>query len=108
MSDKKFATSETGAMREALGKNYMRQVPLEASIAAAAAFEYGAEKYDFRNWEKGLPWQQMIDSLKRHVDDFERREEFDNGADGSGLLQVFMIIVFCYDAMLIRNERNWH
>lgn len=88
----KHPASKTGAMREALGKQYMRQVPLEAMAAAAAAFEYGADKYAPRNWEKGLPWQQMIDSLKRHIDDFERGEEYDRGPDGSGLPQVCMIM----------------
>ena len=92
MINKKMPESKTGAQREALGKQYFRQVPLEAVAAAAAAFEYGAEKYDYRNWEKGLPWQQMIDSLSRHVHDFERGEEFDNGPDGSGLPQVSMIM----------------
>lgn len=88
----KHPKSKTGAMREALGVPYFRQVPLEAVAAGAASLEYGAVKYDHRNWEKGLPWQQMIDSLKRHVDDFERRKDYDNGDSGSGLHQVCMIM----------------
>lgn len=87
-----WKSSETGAVREALGVPYMRQLPLEALAAAAASFEYGANKYYDRNWEKGLPWQQMIDSLKRHVDDFERRKDYDDAEDGSGLHQVCMIM----------------
>ena len=82
----------TGAKREALELPYMRQLPLEALIAAAVSFEYGAKKYSNRNWEKGLPWQQLIDSLKRHVDDFERGKNFDDGEDGSDLPQVCMIM----------------
>ena len=89
---KEYAASTTGALREALHVPYMRQIPLEAVAAAAASLEYGAEKYAHRNWEKGLPWQQMIDSLKRHIDDFERRKDFDDGPDGSGLHQVCMIM----------------
>lgn len=88
----KFAASETGALREALGVPYLRQVPLEALAAGATALEYGAEKYDNRNWEKGLPWQQMIDSMRRHIDAFERREEYDDGPDGSGLPHICMIV----------------
>tara|TARA_R110002020_G_scaffold198065_1_gene399192 strand:+ start:409 stop:870 length:462 start_codon:yes stop_codon:yes gene_type:complete len=87
-----WTSSETGAQREALGVPYLRQVPLEAIGAGAAALEYGAKKYSHRNWEKGLPWQQMIDSLKRHVDDFERGEDYDNGKGGSELHQVCMIM----------------
>lgn len=90
--DKKHPTAASGAMRAALGVPYLKQVPLEAIGAGAAALEYGARKYDNRNWEKGLPWQQMIDSLKRHIDDFERRRDYDDGDDGSGMHQVCMIM----------------
>lgn len=90
--DKKYNEAPSGAMREALGMNYFRQVPLEAVAAASAALEYGAKKYAHRNWEKGLPWQQMIDSLKRHIDDFERGRDYDDGEDGSDLHQVCMIM----------------
>jgi|TARA_R110000744_G_scaffold246849_2_gene363310 hypothetical protein len=89
---KKFDAAESGAQREALGVPYMRQLPMEGLAAGAAALEYGAMKYEDRNWEKGLPWQQMIDSLKRHIDDFERRNDYDNGPTGSGLHHVCMIM----------------
>lgn len=90
--EKSHPKSKTGAVREALGIPYFRQVPLEAIAAAATSMEYGARKYTNRNWEKGLPWQQMIDSLKRHIDDFERGHDYDDGSDGSGLHQVCMIM----------------
>jgi hypothetical protein len=83
---------KVGGMREALGMPYARHIPLEAIAAAAASLEYGAKKYADRNWEKGLPWQQMIDSLKRHVEDFERGRDYDDGPDGSDLHQVCMIM----------------
>lgn len=89
---KDWDKSEQGAMREAMNVPYLRQVPLEAVAAGATSLEYGALKYDHRNWEKGLPWQQMIDSLKRHIDDFERGHEYDDGEGGSGLHQVCMIM----------------
>jgi len=92
MTNEKYDSSKTGAMREALGVPYFRQVPLEAIAAGATSLEYGAVKYAHRNWEKGLPWQQMIDSLKRHIDDFERRHDYDDGENGSGLHQVCMIM----------------
>ncbi len=85
-------TAATGAARAALGIPYMRQVPLEAVAAGAVALEYGAQKYENRNWEKGLPWQQLLDSTRRHLDDFERGMNYDDGDDGSGLHQVCMIM----------------
>lgn len=87
-----FDAFKTGAKREALNIPYFRQVPLEAIAAGATSLEYGADKYEHRNWEKGLPWQQMIDSLKRHIDDFERGHNYDDGPDGSGLPQECMIM----------------
>ena len=63
-----YNATETGAVREGLGIPYTRHIPLEAVAAAAASLEHGAQKYSDRNWEKGLPWQQMIDSLKRHIE----------------------------------------
>lgn len=92
MKESEYNAAPTGALREALGVPYFRQVPLEAIAAGATSLEYGATKYAPRNWEKGLPWQQMIDSLKRHIDDFERRHDYDDGSDGSGLHQVCMIM----------------
>lgn len=98
------------AVRETLGTTYTRHVPIEAIAAAAASFEYGAKKYSDRNWEKGLPWQQMIDSLKRHVEDFERRKDYDNGRTGSGLHQVCMIMasamMLCSSVMRNIGEDN--
>ena len=101
----KFAASESGAEREALGVPYMKQLPLEVLAAGAAALEYGAQKYADRNWEKGLPWQQMIDSLKRHIDDFERGRDYDNGSDGSGMHHVCMIMAgaFMLSSSVIRG-----
>lgn len=92
MKNENWNKSKTGAMRECIGVPYWRQVPLEAVAAGAAALEYGADKYAARNWEKGLPWQQMIDSLKRHIEDFERRIDDDTGEGGSGLPHVCLIM----------------
>lgn len=105
MRDQKYDASKTGAMREALGVPYFRQVPLEAIAAGATALEYGAIKYAPRNWEKGLPWQQMIDSLKRHIDDFERGHDYDDGKDGSNLHQICMIMAsaMMLSASVMRN-----
>lgn len=80
-----------GATRGAMNLKYFRTIPLEALAAAATALEYGGELYGYRNWEKGLPWQQMIDSTRRHLDDFERGMN----TDVSGLNQVDMLMASC-------------
>lgn len=45
----------------------------------------GAEKYEDRNWEKGMSWSDVIASLKRHVAAIEKREDYDKE---SGLLHA--------------------
>lgn len=90
--DDEFPATSSGAERQALLLPYMRQLPLEALMAGAVALEYGAEKYSHRNWEKGLPWQQMVDSLKRHLDAFERRQDVDDGPDGSMLPHICLVM----------------
>ena len=37
----------------------------------------GAQKYEERNWEKGMPWSKVIASLKRHYEAIERGEDYD-------------------------------
>lgn len=90
---------QTG-IRDGKSLTYDGLFPLEAKAAGQAAFIYGMEKYSTpengfigaRNWERGLPWQSMIESLKRHIDDFERGKDFDDGEGGSGLPQICHIM----------------
>lgn len=44
----------------------------------AKIFTKGAEKYAPNNWLKGMPWMDVIASLKRHLNKFEQGEDFDN------------------------------
>ena len=58
----------TGAKRQAaVGKGLPSLFPGDAYIDICKHFEHGAEHYDARNWEKGLPLASIIDSLERHI-----------------------------------------
>jgi 5'(3')-deoxyribonucleotidase len=46
---------------------------------------FGAEKYEDRNWEKGMSWSNVIASLKRHIAAIEKGEDYD---EESGLLHA--------------------
>lgn len=100
---KDYDKSDTGAMREALGLIYKRQVPLEAIMAGAIGLEYGAQKYDNRNWEKGLPWQQLIDSTQRHLDAIALREKYDAGDSELPHHILFMSSAMMLVASMIRE-----
>lgn len=41
-------------------------------------FTLGAKKYAPRNWEKGMSWTSVLASLKRHIAQFEKGEDFDH------------------------------
>lgn len=59
---------ETGAVRDIeQGKGRMDLLPACALIRLSQHFENGANKYDERNWEKGIPIHSFIDSGLRHI-----------------------------------------
>lgn len=51
----------------------------------AEVFEVGAKKYAPHNWLKGMGWSKMIDSLKRHLSEFEKGIDYDSE---TGLLHM--------------------
>lgn len=58
----------TGAVRDAAGgKGRFDLVPYYAELAIARQMERGADKYDARNWEKGIPLSVFANSAKRHL-----------------------------------------
>lgn len=58
----------TGAVRDgATGKGRYDLIPREAVHRLAQLYERGAEKYADRNWEKGMPLSEMVDSMLRHA-----------------------------------------
>lgn len=69
---------QTGARRESIGtKIDTSLVPYEIVTAVAVGLNYGAEKYEPRNFEKGLSYQQLLMSVERHTRAIMNREEID-------------------------------
>lgn len=62
----------TGGMREPHGDR-ARPVLLSPMVMRRLAehMAAGAEKYEERNWEKGLPLSSFIDSMQRHLYDLQ-------------------------------------
>lgn len=58
----------TGAERQSSeGKGTPVLVPGDAIIEIAKHFEKGAKIYGARNWEKGIPLSEILNSLERHL-----------------------------------------
>ena len=59
---------ETGAVRDrSEGKGRCDLLPAAALLRLSKLYEAGAKKYDDRNWEKGIPISDMVDSGMRHL-----------------------------------------
>lgn len=67
--------SPTGAIRDArVGKGRYDLISPYAMRRLAHTLEFGAIKYGDRNWEKGWPVMRIVDSLKRHLAQYEMGE----------------------------------
>lgn len=58
----------TGAQRDRqYGKGAPSLVPNWVIWLVSRVYEDGAKKYSLRNWEKGMPLSQYVDSAERHL-----------------------------------------
>lgn len=65
----------SGAVRDSRdGKGRYDLISPYAMRRLAHTLEFGAIKYGDRNWEKGWPVMRIIDSLKRHLAQYEMGE----------------------------------
>lgn len=65
------------ASRDNKSKPKLSYIPKLAQEAEARVWEFGAKKYGKRNWEKGLPWMSVLDSLLRHAIAIQSGENID-------------------------------
>lgn len=49
------------------GKVRMELLPSEFLYATADILTFGANKYEDRNWEKGMKWSRVFGALMRHM-----------------------------------------
>ena len=52
-------------------------IPPNALREVARVYGYGADKYDARNWEKGLPFGPVYDAAQRHLNSFNAGVDLD-------------------------------
>ena len=56
--------------------SYLFDFP-NANDGVCKVLEFGAKKYGRNNWQKGLPWTEVMDSMMRHLQAFQAGEEND-------------------------------
>lgn len=62
-------TFDTGAQRDRGGEKGRPDLrPVHALHRLDVHMERGANKYDARNWEKGMPLSEYLNSAQRHID----------------------------------------
>lgn len=49
------------------GKTPWELAPWDAFRAVVTILQFGAKKYDARNWEKGMDWSRPFGALMRHL-----------------------------------------
>lgn len=81
------------------GKVQLTYNPIRAQEAEARVWMMGAKKYGRNNWEKGLPFLSVLDSLLRHATAYQSGETLD---PESGL--PHMAHIRCNAAMLIEYQ----
>ena len=95
----KHATTASGAMRQSIGTKIDTDlVPFELVVAAAVGLGLGEFKYDARNFEKGLSYRSLINSIERHCKALKDGEELDSDTG----IPHYMLIASS-TAMLVHN-----
>lgn len=70
-SGDRISYGEGMAIREpTAGKGRYDLISPFATRRLAEWYDLGSQKYEPRNWEKGMPFSRYIDSAKRHIDKF--------------------------------------
>jgi hypothetical protein len=93
---KRISYGEGKAIREpSKGKGRYDLITPFAEDRIAKWYELGSEKYDDRNWERGMPFHRYIDSAKRHINSFMK-----------GLEDEDHLAAACWNLMCIMHHQE--
>lgn len=91
------------------GKVRMDLLPPEMLYAIADILTFGAQKYDDRNWEKGMDWGRVYGALQRHLNAWWGGQEYDEETGRSHLWHAGCCIAFLitYEARNIGEDTRY-
>lgn len=69
-------------------------LPNDAIEAIVDVLEFGAGKYDDRNWEKGIKYSRIYDALLRHMFAWWQGEDIDSESGKSHLAHAGACVLF--------------
>lgn len=84
------------------GKTRLDLIPPEALFALGHILTFGANKYDDRNWEKGMKWSRVWGATLRHGFAWLRGEKKDPETGYSHLWHMLCCVMF----LVVYEERK--
>jgi hypothetical protein len=90
---------DNGGLRSNTGKNKLELIPPEWVIGLGQVLTMGAEKYEVRNWERGMRHSIMIGCAFRHIMSYLMGERYDKESGNHHLLHAAwnILALFSYD-----------
>lgn len=90
-------TAEPEGVKYDAGKPKWSLLPWDALREVVLVFTIGAQKYEERNWERGMAWSRVFNSMQRHATDwFQHRAERDPETSLRQIAQVaWSALVLC-------------
>jgi len=78
----------------------------EADAALATILTFGAQKYEDRNWEKGMEWGRVYSAMQRHLNAWKQGEQFDPESSYPHLWHAYCCLHFLvtYDMRSIGED----
>lgn len=83
-------------------KSRFELLPWDALAEVAKVYQFGMEKYDARNWEKGFDWLRLWNAGMRHMTDWEAGESKDPETSLSHLVHA----AFCILGLIAHELRH--
>jgi len=89
------------------GKLRMDLIPPEVEEALAEVLTHGAEKYDDRNWEKGIKYSRVYAALRRHLLAWMKGEKIDSEWGLNHLAHAYCCLAFLLTYEMRNMGEKW-
>jgi Domain of unknown function (DUF5664) len=88
------------------GKTLFDCIPPYAEKMLAEVLTQGAKKYEERNWEKGMAYSKVINSLMRHLNKFRMGEDIDEESGLPHTAHIAINAIFLLEYGVTHPEKD--